>query len=103
MIKTLYDKFADWSKSGSIYLISDTHFEDEDCLLMDKAWISPEVHIKIIYGRVHKADTLIHLGDVGNPEWLTSVKAYKVLIMGNHDQSASKYRPFFDELFQGPF
>lgn len=92
MIDTLYDKFKPWSAKGSIYIISDTHFEDEDCKLMDVNWIEPQEHIDIIKKIVHKNDTLIHLGDVGNPKWLEQIKAYKVLIMGNHDQSATKFK-----------
>ena len=102
MIKTLYEKFQTWSAKGSVYIISDTHFEDFDCKLMDENWISPQDHIDIIKKHCHKPDTLIHLGDVGNPEWLKQVKSYKVLIMGNHDQSIEKYRPYFDEIYQGP-
>ena len=92
MIDTLYDKFKPWSAKGSIYIISDTHFEDADCKLMDKNWISPQEHIDNIKKYVHKNDTLIHLGDVGNPEWMAQIKAHKVLIMGNHDQSATKFK-----------
>ena len=92
MIPTLYDKFKPWSERGSVYIISDTHFEDEDCLLMDKNWITPQEHINRIKKCVHKNDTLIHLGDVGNPEWMNQIKAHKVLIMGNHDQSATKFK-----------
>ena len=39
MIAGLYDKFKDWSAKGSIYIISDLHFDDIDCKLMDKNWI----------------------------------------------------------------
>ena len=102
MIDTLYDKFKPWSAKGSIYIISDTHFEDADCKLMDKNWISPQEHIDNIKKYVHKNDTLIHLGDVGNPEWMAQIKAYKVLIMGNHDQSATKFKSYFDEIYTGP-
>lgn len=102
MIPTLYDKFKPWSANGSIYIISDTHFEDADCRLMDSNWVSPQEHIDNIKKYVHKNDTLIHLGDVGNPEWLNQIKAYKVLIMGNHDQSATKFKPYFDEIYTGP-
>lgn len=102
MIPTLYDKFKPWSANGSIYIISDTHFEDADCKLMDSNWVSPQEHIDNIKKYVHKNDTLIHLGDVGNPEWLNQIKAYKVLIMGNHDQSATKFKPYFDEIYTGP-
>ena len=102
MIDTLYDKFKSWSVKGSIYIISDTHFEDADCKLMDKNWISPQEHIDNIKKYVHKNDTLIHLGDVGNPEWMAQIKAHKVLIMGNHDQSATKFKSYFDEIYTGP-
>ena len=41
---------------------------------------------------VHKNDTLIHLGDVGNPEWIGKLKAgHKVLILGNHDKGKNTY------------
>lgn len=93
MIKTLYEKFQDWSKTGSIYIYSDTHFEDSDCKLMDPNWISPEEQINIINKLVHKNDTLILLGDVGNVEWIKKLKAgYKVLITGNHDAGAENYK-----------
>lgn len=102
MIDTLYDKFKPWSAKGSVYIISDTHFEDEDCKLMDVNWIEPQEHINIIKKTVHKCDTLIHLGDVGNPKWLEQIKAYKVLVMGNHDQSATKFKSYFNEVYTGP-
>lgn len=102
MIQTLYPCFQRWSNGGSVYLISDTHFEDDDCFLMDKNWICPQEHVDILKESVHKCDTLIHLGDVGNPEWMNQIKAHKVLIMGNHDTARTKYEPYFDEVFDGP-
>ena len=102
MIAGLYDIFKHWSDGGSVYIISDTHFEDSDCKYMDADWPDPQTHIDNIKKYVHKNDTLIHLGDVGNPKWLEQIKAYKVLIMGNHDQSATKFRPYFDEIYPGP-
>lgn len=102
MINSLYPIFQHWSERGSVYIISDTHFEDSDCKLMDSNWITPEEQVKIINSMVHKNDTLIHLGDVGNPEWITKLKAgYKVLVMGNHDQSIQKFKPYFDEVYSG--
>lgn len=91
MIPSLYDSFKHWSNNGSVYIISDTHFEDGDCKYMDAEWPDPQTHINNIKKYVHKNDTLIHLGDVGNAEWLNQIKAYKVLIMGNHDSGASNY------------
>lgn len=102
MIAGLYDVFKHWSDGGSVYIISDTHFEDGDCKYMDADWPDPQTHINNIKKYVHKNDTLIHLGDVGNPKWLEQIKAYKVLIMGNHDQSTTKFRPYFDEIYPGP-
>ena len=85
MIKTLYPIFQHWSERSSVYIISDTHFEDSDCKLMDPDWITPEEQVDII-------NTLIHLGDVGNPEWISKLKAgYKVLILGNHDKGKNTY------------
>lgn len=102
MINSLYPIFQHWSERGSAYIISDTHFEDSDCKIMDPDWITPEEQVKIINSMVHKNDTLIHLGDVGNPEWITKLKAgHKVLIMGNHDQSIQKFKPYFDEVYSG--
>lgn len=101
MIKTLYPIFQKWSEKGSIYIISDTHFEDNDCLFMDPGWITPERHIENINKFVGKNDTLIHLGDVGNPDYLNELKSYKVLITGNHD-ILSKVASHFDEVYTGP-
>lgn len=102
MISTLYTTFQHWSATGSVYIISDTHFEDADCKFMDKDWITPEEQISIINSIVHKTDTLIHLGDVGNPEWISKLRAgHKVLILGNHDWSAQKFKPYFDEIYTG--
>lgn len=93
MINTLYDCFKHWSEKGSVFLYSDPHFEDEDCKIMDPAWISPQEQVDKINKLVHKNDTLILLGDIGNIEWIKKLKAgYKVLILGNHDVGASNYK-----------
>lgn len=101
MIDSLYDCFKRWSATGSVFLISDTHFEDSDCKLMDPNWIAPQEHIDIIKSKVHKDSTLIHLGDVGCPHWLEQIKGYKVLIQGNHDK-IGELKPYFDEVYTGP-
>lgn len=101
MIKSLYPCFQHWSAKGSVWLISDTHFDDPDCKYMNENWISPEEHIYRL-SFLTKNDTLIHLGDVGNPKYLTELKCYKVLIMGNHDQSKTKFEPYFNEIYSGP-
>lgn len=101
MIPSLYKTFQKWCEHGSIYIISDTHFDDEDCKFMDKNWIAPQEHMKIIKQDVHKSDTLIHLGDVGNPAYLDELKCYKVLITGNHDKMGI-VASHFDEAYTGP-
>jgi len=100
MIKTLYPVFQPWSAKGSVYIISDTHFEDSDREFMGYHLSEAEQmeYLKIC----HKNDTLIHLGDVGNPEYLKPIRAHKVLIMGNHDETATKFEPYFDEIYTGP-
>lgn len=93
MIDTLYDCFKHWTKSGSLFIFSDPHFEDSDCKLMNPNWITPQEQVNIINKFVHKSDTLILLGDVGNVEWIKKLKAgYKVLITGNHDAGAENYK-----------
>ena len=48
MITTLYEPFRHWSDGGSVYILSDTHFDDADCKLMDPGWITPEEQVDII-------------------------------------------------------
>ncbi len=66
MIPTLYEPFRHWSDGGSVYILSDLHFDDEDCRLMSPDWIMPEEQLSIINESVMKNDTFICLGDVGN-------------------------------------
>lgn len=101
MIKSLYPQFQRWSSTGSIYIISDTHFDDADCKLMNPNWISPKEHMDILKSKIYKNDTLIHLGDVGNASYLDELKCYKVLLTGNHDV-LSKVSSHFDEIYNGP-
>ena len=102
MIKTLYPIFQHWSEKGSVDLLSDTHFADSDCKLMDPDWISPEEQVSIINGLVKKNDTFICLGDVGSREFAAQIKAgHKVLILGNHDRKKD-YKDIFDEIYDGP-
>ena len=99
MIKSLYPCFQKWSEKGSIYLISDTHFNDPDRIFMGY-YIDERKQYNILKKILTKNDTLIHLGDVGNPDWLHSLPCYKVLIMGNHDSGQIKW--WFDEVYTGP-
>ena len=64
MISTLYEPFRHWSDKGSVYILSDLHFDDSDCKLMDPNWITPEEQLEIINKWVFKSDTFVCLGDV---------------------------------------
>lgn len=101
MIQSLYDIFKHWSTTGSVWLISDTHFDDPDRSIMGYT-LSEKEQMDILKQKIHKPDTMIHLGDVGNPEYLCELKCRKVLILGNHDYTATKFKPYFDEIYSGP-
>ena len=93
MLPQLYENFQRWSDGGTIWLYSDPHFDDADCKAISAEWPSPEEQIAKINKKVHKGDTLIILGDIGNPEYIKRIKAgYKVLIAGNHDLGLTNYK-----------
>ena len=93
MLPQLYKCFQHWSAGGSVYIYSDPHFEDSDCKIMDAAWPAPAEQIAKINAKVHKGDTLIILGDIGNSEYIKKIKAgYKILISGNHDVGLTNYK-----------
>lgn len=103
MLPQLYKCFQHWSAGGSVYIYSDPHFEDSDCKTIDATWPAPAEQIAKINAKVHKGDTLIILGDIGNLEWIKQIKAhYKILIAGNHDVGLSNYEDYFDEIYGGP-
>ena len=107
MIEQLYEPFRRWSAKGSVFVISDTHFNDFDCKLMDPDWIEPEEHIAILRNAIHRNDTVIHLGDVGSLEiwdnvWKPGKRPHEVLITGNHDVGVKELRRHFDEVYTGP-
>ena len=91
-IPSLYELFQErWGHFQTGWMISDTHFGDED-LKAGMGRPSDEEIVKSINSKVGKNDLLIHMGDVGNIEYVRQLKGYKVLIMGNHDLGASNYK-----------
>lgn len=62
MIDMLYNIFRHWSMTGSVWILSDLHFNDSDCKLMDKNWITPEEQVQRINKLVYRNDTLVLLG-----------------------------------------
>lgn len=103
MIESLYKPFQHWSEQGTIWLYSDTHFNDDDDLLVPfPNRPSAEEQVKMINSKVGRKDTLLLLGDVGDVEFAKKLRGYKVLVCGNHDQGASIYADAFDEIYTGP-
>lgn len=97
----LYEPFRHWAYKNSIWFFGDPHFGDEDCRIMDGSWVSIEDQIRIINSVVPKNATLILLGDIGDPRYISEINAqYRVLIMGNHDKPSLK--GYFNESFTGP-
>ena len=104
MISILYDIFKKWSAKGSVYIISDPHFNDAESFEFRTASgklpenittvkALADYQVKCINDVCHKNDTLICLGDVGDIEYVKKLKAgYKVLILGNHDRGADYYK-----------
>lgn len=91
-ISGMYDLFNEkWCKQ-TIWLVSDTHFGDEELRAGLPNRPSDEELVKIINSKVGKKDTLIHLGDVGDIEYVKQLKGYKILICGNHDVGATNYK-----------
>ena len=104
MIEGLYKCFDHWHKEGTVWLYSDTHFnEDEDLRRVPfPNRPSAEEQIKMINSKVGRKDHLILLGDVGDIECARKLKGHKVLIKGNHDGGLSNYEDVFEEVYGGP-
>lgn len=101
MIQQLYEPFQEWALNGSIWIISDTHFDDIDCQFMDKNWINPNEQTQLL--NKYPCDTLVILGDVGNPRYLENIRCRrKILITGNHDTNIADLAQYFTEIYNGP-
>ena len=102
MIAGLYDIFNHWHEQGTCWLISDTHFNDQELYVGTQHVIraNSEDYVKLINSKVGKNDTLIHLGDVGHLDAVRRLRGRKILVMGNHDAGASNYkRKIYEEIF----
>ena len=92
MLPGIYDAFQHWGQQ-TVWIYSDPHFSDEDLECGIRNRPSDEEQIKNINSCAGRKDTLIILGDVGNIECVRKLRAaHKVLIMGNHDSGATKYK-----------
>ena len=91
-----------WADYQTCWIISDTHFMEED---LEKAYPSrpkAEEFIKLINSKVGHKDIIICLGDCGDLECWKMIRGYKILIQGNHDDGIEKYREIFQEVYEGP-
>ena len=104
MYKHVYNCFWYWfnNNKGGIWFYSDPHFGDQEMMWLRKDYIGDDEQVARINKKVGKHDTLIILGDIGNPEYLKKIHAHIVLILGNHDAGATTYKDYADEVFEGP-
>jgi calcineurin-like phosphoesterase family protein len=102
MIAGLYPIFKHWSEKGTVWIISDPHFADTEQQNLEPNRPTDEQLVKNINSKVGKCDTLIILGDCGDPSFVKLLKGYKILVAGNHDQGLEKYREVFNEVYGGP-
>jgi calcineurin-like phosphoesterase family protein len=107
MIDSLYYPFRKWSENAAVWLYSDPHFGDFESytfrgLITDKTKEElDKFQVDRINKFVNKNDTIIFLGDIGDPVPLKKIKGHKVLITGNHDRGAAFYKEYFDEIYTG--
>lgn len=92
MINSLYPPFRKWTETGTLWIYSDPHFSDPEMVELRKNYISDDEQILRINSKVGKKDSIIFLGDIGNEELVRKIRGYKILIMGNHDKGATKYK-----------
>ena len=102
MVKHLYDCVSHWYHGGQVYFYSDPHFSDEEMKYLRKNYIGDEEQVERINSKIGKHDTLVLLGDIGDETWLSRVRGYKVLLLGNHDKGVTNYVPYVNEIYEGP-
>lgn len=92
MVTGLYNIFNTLWGMQTIWLYSDPHFgeTEEESGLVNKPTDAEQV--QRINSKVGRKDTIIFLGDIGDPSWLKGIRGYKVLITGNHDTGISNYK-----------
>lgn len=90
-----------WDGLQTCWIISDTHFGDKDLCQGIRNRPSDADIVKAINAKCGKNDLLIHLGDVGDVEYVKMLRAKrKILICGNHDAGRTNYeRQVITQLF----
>lgn len=99
----VYEIFLnEWKDLQTCWIISDTHFGEDDLKSGFFNRPSDDDLIKLINSKVGKKDLLIILGDCGDIEYIKKLKGYKVLVAGNHDKGMNNYKDIFKMVFSGP-
>lgn len=99
----VYEIFLnEWKDLQTCWIISDTHFGEDDLKGGFSNRPSDDDLVKLINSKVGKKDLLIILGDCGDIEYIKKLKGYKVLVAGNHDKGMSNYKDIFKMVFSGP-
>ena len=88
----LYPCFNKWTEFDNIVFYSDPHFNDEEMEYIRKDYIGDDEQVKSINKKVGKKTCCIFLGDIGCIDFIRKIRGYKVLICGNHDVGATKYK-----------
>lgn len=87
----VYDIFNERWNGQTVWIYSDTHFDDEELAAGTPGRLTSDEQVAAINAKVGRKDVFIHLGDVGNIEHVCKIRGYKILIMGNHDAGRSNY------------
>lgn len=88
----LYQMFSHWEDRQSIWVISDTHFNDPDSRhFRGDSYPGDDEFVRMINSCLGKDTVLLHLGDVGDTAYVKKLRGYKVLVMGNHDKGRTNY------------
>lgn len=88
----VYDIFNEHWNGQTVWIYSDTHFDDEELAAGTPCRLTSDEQVAAINAKVGRKDVFIHLGDVGNIEHVRKIRGYKILVMGNHDAGASNYK-----------
>lgn len=96
----VYDIFNERWNGQTVWIYSDTHFDDEELAAGTPGRLTSDEQVAAINAKVGRKDVFIHLGDVGNIEHIRKIRGYKILIMGNHDAGRTNYeRKIIKEIF----
>lgn len=87
----VYDIFNERWNGQTVWIYSDTHFDDEELAAGTSGRLTSDEQVAAINAKVGRKDVFIHLGDVGNIEHVRKIRGYKILIMGNHDAGRTNY------------